>query len=79
MQANVPELVSWGPHSSLETERKIGSRSFYIPPPFTKREIIGAVKAKKCTNKCDAPAELLFSFANLYILLFGRFRYRCRC
>ena len=39
MQANVPELVSWKPHSSLERERKIRSRSFYIPPPFTKREI----------------------------------------
>ena len=44
MQANVPELVSWGPHSSLERERKIHSRSFYIPPPFTKREIIVVVQ-----------------------------------
>ena len=28
MQANVPELVSWGPYSTLESERKIRIRLF---------------------------------------------------
>ena len=51
------ELISWGPDSSLERERKI--RRFLHSR---------AVTAKKCTQKCDARANLLSCKSNAVVV-----------
>ena len=58
------ELISGGPHSSLERERKIFLRLLSTSP--IKREIryfhvvVVQCQERKCTKKCDAREELLF-------------------
>ena len=47
------ELISWGPDSSLERGRLLHSR---------------AVTAKKCSQKCDARANLLFCKSNAVVV-----------
>jgi len=71
------ELISWGPLSSQERERKIRRRVF---TSSIKREIrhiyvivVPSVTAKKCTKMRDTRARLLFS------LLFWPSRWRRRC
>ena len=65
------EFISWGPHSSLERERKFDRRLF---TSFIKREIrhfhvvSREVPAKKCTNKKrDAGTNLLFCLIRLLL------------
>ena len=47
------ELISWGPDSSLERGRLLHS---------------DAVTAKKCSQKCDARANLLFCKSNAVVV-----------
>ena len=63
------ELISGGPHSSLERERKIFL--CLLPTSPIKREIryfhvvVVQCQERKCTKKCDAREELLFCLINL--------------
>ena len=69
MSANVTELVSWGPYSSLERERKICSRLFSSSIKGKIRHFhvrrSRAVTANKCTKKDEARAKLCFCSINL--------------
>ena len=69
-------LISWGPHSSLEIERKRDRRLFTssIKRKIRYFHVVVCSDDKKSTKKCDAHAKLLFCLINL--LLF--WRSRCR-
>ena len=58
-------MNSWRPHPSLERERKNSSPSVYVLHKTCHQEISRssrAVTAKKCTKKCNAPAECCFGY-----------------
>ena len=67
------ELISWGPHSSLEREKEIRRRLF----TFSRRSRARTVK--KCTKKRDARANLLFCVINLLLFWRPGCRRRRRC
>ena len=67
------ELTSWGPHSSLERERKIRRRSFVSCSSRSR-----AVTAKKCTKKCATRAKLLF-LINRFLFSLSRCRRHRPC
>ena len=56
------ELISWGPHSSLERERKIRRRLFAssIKRENRKFHVVFAQWWQRKIQKCDARAKLLF-------------------